>query len=311
MACITTTTTTNRHQRRSSLQVIAGDPIIADDDTSAKEVIAPLTVKSPVANTMTQSVVHGVCVSILYLIHMLYMAYIAQKVLRTNAKQQWQNLLLAYQPLADDKQSLARGHSDRFYSLLKDDQRRLTKLPGHLAITLSTELLLDRTNEDWTTIIQDLGQVACWAWEMGIKELSVFDASGTLKSRAVEIAKQQSMALHQWKQHYHSDLIPENDFQCSILSLEDAQSYLVHATQKAYQHHLKNEEIDIEWVDGVMQASMTDPDLMIVYDGLPHHYISLDGYSPWHIRLTEFILNYDLFISSLFKYARVEQRFGR
>lgn len=99
------------------------------------------------------------------------------------------------------------------------------------------------------------------------------------------------------------------DFQCSILSLEDAQSHLVHATQKAYQHHLKNEVIDIEWVDGFMQgkrngmkrdlirlintsmyiASMTDPDLMIVYDGLPHNYISLDGYSPWHIRLTEFM----------------------
>lgn len=63
---------------------------------------------------------------------------------------------------------------------------------------------------------------------------------------------------------------------------------------------------------------MSDPDLMIVYDGLPHNYISLDGYPPWFIRLTEIAncsnhhkLNYDLFSKCLYRFSRVEQRFGK
>ena len=38
-----------------------------------------------------------------------------------------------------------------------------------------------------------------------------------------------------------------------------------------------------------IEDSFSGPDLMIVYNGLPHHYVSLDGYSPWHIKLTEFM----------------------
>jgi hypothetical protein len=36
-----------------------------------------------------------------------------------------------------------------------------------------------------------------------------------------------------------------------------------------------------------IENNTSDPDLMIVYDGLPHNYISLDGYNPWQIKLTE------------------------
>lgn len=38
-----------------------------------------------------------------------------------------------------------------------------------------------------------------------------------------------------------------------------------------------------------IEDSISDPDLMLVCDGLPHNYISLDGFPPWHIRLTEFL----------------------
>lgn len=66
------------------------------------------------------------------------------------------------------------------------------------------------------------------------------------------------------------------------------------------------------------ENTISDPDLMIVYDGLPHNYISLDGYPPWFIRLTEIAncsnyhkMTYDLFSKCLYRYSRVEQRLGR
>ena len=39
-------------------------------------------------------------------------------------------------------------------------------------------------------------------------------------------------------------------------------------------------------------SDISDPELMLVYDALPHSYISLDGFPPWHIRLTEFVYVY-------------------
>lgn len=63
--------------------------------------------------------------------------------------------------------------------------------------------------------------------------------------------------------------------------------------------------------------SISDPDLMILYDGLPHNYVSLGGYPPWHIRLTEIAncsnyhdLDYNLFSKCLYRFSKVQQRFG-
>ncbi|CAO3597723.1 unnamed protein product [Absidia cylindrospora] len=274
--------------------------------------------------------------SALYAIQFIYMAYIAQQTLFTTLNHRWQNYrlgntqhlsnvfgLLSLSTSTAEKQQ-RRLQDSNILSMLNDDKTQLSKIPRHLAITLSSELLFERTEDDWNMIVNDVCQVSCWAWEMGIKELSVYEASGVLKSMAVDIYKQQSKVLHEWKQQHHptSSSLAENDFGFLILSLDDAQSQLVDATQKSFKHINNNQEkvssININLVDEFMNETMSDPDLMVVYDGLPHHYISLDGYPPWHIRLTEFInstshhrLDYMLFSSCLYRYAKVEQRLGR
>ncbi|KAI8332242.1 Decaprenyl diphosphate synthase-like protein [Chlamydoabsidia padenii] len=326
MTLVTTTTTQQEcHHRRSSLQIVASDPILPSPQNYANtnpDPIKPASKlsmdtdnKAVISNNytiITRPIINALCVSILYLIHFVYIAHLAQQVVRTTLHRHWRQFVWNQQ---DNKQP------QDAYSLLKKDQGQLTKVPHHLAITVSSEHLLERSEEDWKTVISDLCQVTCWAWEMGIKEISVFDATGVLKNKTMEINKEQSMALHCWKKEHHpEDDLTQNDFRFIILSLEDSQSQLVKATQKSYQHYIKNNNasIDIDLVNGFMQESMSDPDLMIIYDGLPHNYVSIDGYSPWHIRLTEFVnatshhrLDYPLYISCLYKYSKVEQRFGQ
>ncbi|KAI7900705.1 uncharacterized protein BX663DRAFT_439079, partial [Cokeromyces recurvatus] len=104
----------------------------------------------------------------------------------------------------------------------------------------------------------------------------------------------------------------------SILSSENGKPYIGRVTQQLACNHL-NDNIDINLVNQYMHIdTISDPDLMIIFDGLPHNYISLDDYPPWHIRLTEMMncfnchyLDYNLFSKCLYKFSKVEQRLGR
>ncbi|RUS15144.1 hypothetical protein BC937DRAFT_92844 [Endogone sp. FLAS-F59071] len=36
--------------------------------------------------------------------------------------------------------------------------------------------------------------------------------------------------------------------------------------------------------------NFTEPNLMIVIGGTPHKFVSLEGFPPWHVRLTEIVV---------------------
>ncbi|KAI8060868.1 Decaprenyl diphosphate synthase-like protein [Gongronella butleri] len=245
-----------------------------------------------------EAVVHGGSVTLLYLVHILYLVYLAGRSVQTTLWQRWQQFQLPMD--------------------LDSDKQRLKKVPAHLCIVVSSEL--HRSDSDWHAIIHDLCQVACWAWHMGIETLTLFDASGKLKSLAIPIYKQHDLMLHDWC-HIHGLQVPsQDDFLLTIASLDDAHNDLVHAARHAHQHLVSNQlstnAIDQTLVNALIPG--TDPDLMIVYDGLPHDFLYINGYSPWHLKNTEFInathyhrFDYALFSHCLYKYAKVEQRFGR
>ncbi|KAI8086931.1 Decaprenyl diphosphate synthase-like protein [Gilbertella persicaria] len=189
------------------------------------------------------------------------------------------------------------------------DKRQLTKIPNHLAIHISRELLSSRSLKDWDTMMLDICMATCWAWEFGIQEVSVYDAS-------VDLYKQQSTMLHEWMTN-QMERIDQVNHQISVLSGENGKPHMGYVVQEMIKNN--KQAIDIELVNTYMHLNtISDPDLMISYDGLPHNYVSLDGYPPWHIRLTEIMncysehqLNYDVFIKCLYKYSKVEQRFGK
>ncbi|PHZ11506.1 Undecaprenyl diphosphate synthase [Rhizopus microsporus ATCC 52813] len=206
------------------------------------------------------------------------------------------------------------------FECIQYDRAQLTKIPKHLSIHISNELASTRSHKDWEEIINNVCSVSCWAWEFGIREISVYDASGMMKYISVDLYKQQSKTLNEWIKAYSTKRTTkqENYIKLSFLSGESGKSHMGAVVQRMAKQINVN-DVHIGLVDKHMhEDSFSDSDLMIVYNGLPHHYLSLDGYSPWHIKLTEFInfshhhsLNYTLFSKALYRFSKVEQRFGR
>ncbi|KAI8376661.1 hypothetical protein EDC96DRAFT_281582 [Choanephora cucurbitarum] len=96
---------------------------------------------------------------ILYIFHFIYLSYIALQSLKHYFKNYHSSTLDIHERIEFDKQ-------------------QLTKLPRHLTISLSSDLFSTRTLEDWDSIMRDICLVTCWSWQMGIKEVSVYDMSG-------------------------------------------------------------------------------------------------------------------------------------
>jgi hypothetical protein len=98
--------------------------------------------------------------AILHLLHFLYITYIAYKTLRTHL----------YNKLINSDQNI--------HQRIQYDISKLTKIPNHLSINISRELSSFRTIENWEEIMYSISFATCWAWEFGIKEVSVYDQSG-------------------------------------------------------------------------------------------------------------------------------------
>ncbi|ORX50568.1 hypothetical protein DM01DRAFT_1337726 [Hesseltinella vesiculosa] len=251
---------------------------------------------------MTDALLSGLAIVALNLLHLGYLCYLALKSFKCTIAQHWRRYQLT--------------HADMD---LEQDRLHLQKIPRHLCIAISSELT--RSDDDWAAIIMDQCQAACWAWHLGIQRLTIFEASGKLKSLSLSLYKQHSQTLHDYCQQHGLDR-SHDAMKLAVLSLEDAQQDLVRTSRKVYQHlntqRLTADTIDVTLVDTFMQESTSDPDLMIVYDGLPHDHLFINGYSPWRLKNTEFInatnhhrLDYAFFSHCLYKFAKVEQRFGR
>lgn len=101
--------------------------------------------------------------SILYTLHFTYISYIAIKTLHTYLY----NIYISI-----------RFNDQNIHQRIQLDKVQLTKIPQHLTINVSRELLSSRSLEDWERTMYNISFATCWAWEFGIKEVSVFDASG-------------------------------------------------------------------------------------------------------------------------------------
>lgn len=74
--------------------------------------------------------------------------------------------------------TIKRQQDTTIYQRIHHDKSKLTKIPSHLTFVLSRELLSTRTLKHWEAEMFNISMATCWAWEYGIKEISVYDASG-------------------------------------------------------------------------------------------------------------------------------------
>lgn len=148
---------------------------------------------------------HVFFTTILYTLHFLYITFIAFKSLYLYLE------------------NLSRNNHHDIHQRIQFDKSQLTKIPKHLTINVSRELSSTRSCKDWEKLMYDISLSTCWAWDFGIKEISVYDASGIIKSMSIDLYKQQSTMLHDYMiQCNKGDKIrPGNaDFSCSSNSLK-------------------------------------------------------------------------------------------
>ncbi|CAO3657787.1 unnamed protein product [Umbelopsis vinacea] len=159
---------------------------------------------------------------------------------------------------------------------------------------------INRSATQWDSIIQDICNTCVWSSELGVQELSVFESSGYLKRRTAHVQNQLSKAFEDWQisngQATGTSVRPAHSkgFKLSIFAIEDGKA---HVAQVAKQMAIAvteggrftSDDINIQLVDKWMTESISEPELAMICYGSAHDYIELNGFLPWHMRLTEFI----------------------
>lgn len=141
-----------------------------------------------IKNSNRNTFSHVFLTTILYALHFLYISFIAFKSLYSYLESLFRNA--------------HRNHHD-IHQRIQFDKTQLTKIPEHLTIAVSRELSSTRSCKEWEKLMYDISMSTCWAWDFGIKEVSVYDASGIMKSVSVDLYKQQSTILHDYMIKYN------------------------------------------------------------------------------------------------------------
>lgn len=167
-------------QQPSSLQLISQPqpPLLHDNPTRHNH---HRLRRSPQPDP-SNPVINALCYITLHVIQLLYLLAIALKTARTALVRRW----TASAPLAGKQLRERIAH----------DRSCLSKVPAHLALLISSDMT--DTDRSWNQIASEICEASCWAWEMGVERLSVYDCTGELQAKANEIVKRQSACLHRW-----------------------------------------------------------------------------------------------------------------
>jgi len=207
------------------------------------------------------------------------------------------------------------------------------KLPKHLSV------ILDYRHNGLDKLIEEVSEIACWCAAAGIPRLSVYERSGILKSY---VSTSHSAIAEQLRIYFgrsrptlrvkaphqrtfangdvpSDDADREVDLEVLFLSEDDGREAVVDFTktlcEMAQRGKLAPEDISVELMETELQENIIDePELLILFS--PN--VTLRGYPPWQIRLTEIFnvrdnegVGYQVFLRALHYYARTEFRFGR
>ncbi|AGO11860.1 AaceriADR092Wp [[Ashbya] aceris (nom. inval.)] len=231
--------------------------------------------------------------------------------------------------------------------LIRQDVLKLQKVPKRLAAIL-TYKSEGEVGGGVNGLINDGSNVVCWTVSAGIKHLSLYDHDGVLKTNVHQFRQGVYDTLARYYgpgnvpkfairiPHLNTVYFnkPEDDLQVaeepskethkvaievSLLSVRDGRETIVDLTKAmadlCKSGDLKLEEITMKLVDTELtQLVGVEPDLLLYFG--PH--LDLQGYPPWHIRLTEFYweedndeVMYSVFIRGLIQYSTCKVNLGK
>lgn len=227
--------------------------------------------------------------------------------------------------------------------LIRQDVLKLDKIPKRIAA------ILERKSEGdigggISGLLNDGSELVCWTVSAGIKYLILYDYDGGLKRNIYEFRQSIHNKLAQYygpknvpkfaikiphlnKIYFNafdgdSDMPRDNKckvmIEISLLSNKDGRATIVDLTRTmadlCSKNELKLDDITMKLVDAELtQLVGMEPDLLLYFGPC----LNLQGFPPWHVRLTELYwepdnddVTYSVFIRGLQKYSSCKINVG-
>jgi len=226
--------------------------------------------------------------------------------------------------------------------IIRDDVTKLSKLPKRISAILNLKSE-EEEGGGFYGLLNDASELTTWTLASGIQNLSIYEHEGTLKNNVEDlrisifkklrdyfgptsipkfIIKIPHLNIKYYGLNHDNDLNYQNDeidIEISLLSIEDGKATIVELTKTmadlANKKEIKIKDITIELIDGELTELVgTEPDLIILFTPT----LDLQGYPPWHIRLSEFYwesdnedVTYAIFLRALQKYSTCKINVGK
>ncbi|SCU92677.1 LAMI_0E11540g1_1 [Lachancea mirantina] len=226
--------------------------------------------------------------------------------------------------------------------LIRQDVLKLSKLPKRLAAILEIKSEGD-VGGGVSGLINDGSDLVAWSVSAGIKHLTLYDFDGYLKKNVHEFREgvhhklskyydpsnvpKFAVRVPQWNSVYYNSSSTEFNgtstkkvaIEISLLSNRDGRETIVDLTRTMAELCTNNEmklaDVTMKLIDSeLLQLVGPEPDLLLYFG--PR--LDLQGFPPWHIRLTEFYweedndqVTYSVFIRGLKTYSACKVNVGK
>ena len=226
--------------------------------------------------------------------------------------------------------------------LIRQDVLKLQKLPKRLAAIVEKKRE-GNVGGGVSGVLNDGSEIVAWTISAGIKHLTLYDYDGHLKRNVDEFRNsifhtlskyydpnnvpKFAIRIPQWNKVYFN--APDMDtgdssskkvaVEISLLSNRDGRETIVDLTKTmadlCAQNEMQLSDITMKLIDSELtQLVGHEPDLLLYFGPT----LDLQGFPPWHIRLTEFYwesdndqVTYSVFIRGLKKYAACKINVGK
>ncbi|KAH3902692.1 ditrans,polycis-polyprenyl diphosphate synthase SCDLUD_000276 [Saccharomycodes ludwigii] len=228
--------------------------------------------------------------------------------------------------------------------LIRRDVIKLNKIPKRLATIIDYRLEED-VGGGINGLVNNATDIIAWTVSSGIKHLILYDYDGRLKSNVALLRDETWQKLcnyfgpknppkfafripHSNKLYFNRTDNNDNNnkddsrkvsIEVTLLSNEDGRETIVDLTKTmadlCSNKHLSLDDITMDLVDSELKLLVGhEPDLLIYFGPS----LDLQGYPPWHIRLTELYwepdndeVTYSVFIRGLKKYSSCKINVGK
>lgn len=226
--------------------------------------------------------------------------------------------------------------------IIRDDVVKLAKLPKRISAILNLKSE-EEEGGGFYGLLNDSAELTTWTLASGISHLSIYEHDGTLKNNVEDlriaifkklrdyfgptsipkfVIKIPHLNIKYYGVNHDNDEVYQNediDIEIGLLSIEDGKATIVELTKTmadlASKKEISAKDITINLIDGELTELVgIEPDLIILFTPT----LDLQGYPPWHIRLSEFYweadnedVTYAIFLRALQKYSTCKINVGK